>query len=136
MWVVRFVLVAVLTIAAVGGCTFWGEKLPSAELDRKGQADGIPVYFSADAPMVVSQRLGAVTGFSCGSGALFATPSSGEPAALTSLRKSATAVGAKAVVNARCVRTRMLASYRTEEPGAGRSGACWPGFMCMGDAVR
>jgi hypothetical protein len=129
-------LIAVLAVAAIGGCTFWGKKAPPDRLAELGHAAAPPIYFSGETPTAfVSQPLGPVAGFSCGQGALSGSAPPDEATALNALGAKAKAAGGTAVVNASCRRTTMFGNYQIGNDPT-QFNACWPGFRCTGEAVR
>jgi hypothetical protein len=126
-----------MTAAAVvvAGCSFWGKPLTP---EQRAQADAPSpvVYFRGQAPATAaSEPLGAASGYSCGSGILWTSTPPDAAKALAALRANAKKKGAAVVVGAHCERTSFFAQYQmTADPT--RHAACWPGFVCNGEAMR
>src|SRR5690348_10645574 len=134
MPLVRLAVVMTLAAAVVAGCSFWGKPLTS-EQPAQANAPSPAVYFQGQAPTTTaSAPLGAISGFSCGSGILWASTPPDAAKALEALRANAKKKGAAIVVGAHCQRTSFFAQYQmTADPTV--HAACWPGYVCNGEAM-
>ena len=135
MSLVRLAIVMTLALSVVAGCSFWGKPLTPEQRAQAG-APSPSVYFRGQAPATAaSEPLGAVSGFSCGNGILWTSTPPDATKALGALRTNAKTKGATVVVGAHCERTSFFAQYQmTADPTV--HAACWPGFVCTGDAMR